>query len=172
MGDATDHRSHDLSYLLVARQTLADTVPEESWTQRIDDSWCHLQPRGHRQRARGREIHLSATTRSAEEVLARAVAVLGRHRTAFRFAKDPQHLRELLSIRRDGSGFITAYPDDHDQFQRLADDLHLATAGLIGPALLPDRPTGRAASCTPLHLTARSCPQRHISRVARSIMPW
>jgi hypothetical protein len=143
MGGAADHRSHDLSYLLVARQTLADTAPDESWTQQIDDFWCHLRPRGHDRRGRGRELHLSATPGSAEDVLVRAVAVLGRHRAAFRFAKDPQRLRELLSIRCDrgaGAGFITAYPDDHDQSRRLAHDLHVATTGLTGSAVRHDRP--------------------------------
>jgi hypothetical protein len=143
MGDAAEHRSHDLNYLLVARQTLADTAPHESWTQQIDDSWCHLQPRGHGRRASGREIHLSATPGSAEDVLTRAVAVLGRHRVAFKFAKDPQHLRALLSTRGDrwtGDGFITAYPDDDDQSRRLAHDLHLATTGLTGSAVEPDQP--------------------------------
>jgi hypothetical protein len=143
MGHVADHRSHDLGYLLLARQALADTVPDESWTQWIDDSWCHLRPRGPGRRWRGREIHLSATPESAEDVLVRAVAVLGRHRTAFRFAKDPQHLRDLLSTRCGrgaGVGFLTAYPDDYDRFQQLADELHLATTGLTGSGRAPDRP--------------------------------
>jgi hypothetical protein len=143
MGDAADRRSHDLSYLLVARQALADTAPDESWTQQIDDFWCHLQPRGHGRRTQGRELHLSATPGSAEDVLARAVAVLGRHRVGFRFAKDPPHLRELLALRGDrevGGGFITAYPDDDGQSRRLAHDLHLATTGLAGSAVEPDQP--------------------------------
>jgi hypothetical protein len=127
---APAHPAHELGYILVARQTLADTVPEESWTQQVDDFWCHLQPPGHAQRVREWELHLSATPCSAEDVLARAVAVLGRHRVAFRFAKDPPHLRELLSTRCDrggGDGFITAYPDDHDGFRRLRHELDLAT---------------------------------------------
>jgi hypothetical protein len=142
MGDTADHLPHDLGYLLVARQALVDAVPDEAWVHRVDDSWCHLQPRGHGRRVRGWEIHLSATPESAPDVLVRAAAVLGRQRTAFRFAKDPLHLRELLAARGGrgaGGWFLTAYPDDRDQVQPLADDLHRATTGLTGPPLPPDR---------------------------------
>jgi hypothetical protein len=132
MDRAADHRSPDVSYLLLARQALADTIPHESWAQRIDDAWCYLQPRGHGPWAQEWKLHLSATPRSAEDVLARAVVVLGRHRAAFRFAKDECHLRELLSGRGTADRFITAYPDDDDHARRLAHDLHVATAELIG----------------------------------------
>ena len=132
----------DVSYILVARQALVDTAPHESWTQLVDDSWCHLRPPGLAQRPRERELHLSATPGSAEDVLARSAVVLALHRVAFTFARDPRRLRELLAIRGDRrvGGFITAYPDGREQFRRLADDLHLATAGLTGPALAPDQP--------------------------------
>jgi hypothetical protein len=125
-----DHPSHDVGYLLVARQALVDTIPHESWPQEIDDFWCYLQPRGHGGRVQEWKLHLPATPRSAEDVLARAVAVFARHRAPFRFAKDPRRLSDLLMIRDDR--FITAYPDDDDQARRLAHDLHLATAELIG----------------------------------------
>src|SRR3954469_9282631 len=95
MSEPVDHRSHDLGYLLVARQALADAAPDDSWTQRIDECWCHLRPRGRERRTWAGEVHVSAAPGAAQDVLARAVAVLARYRVSFRFAKDPQHLREL-----------------------------------------------------------------------------
>jgi hypothetical protein len=132
----------DPAYILVARQALADTAPHESWRQVIDDHRCHLRPPGPVQRSREWELVLSATPESAPDVLARAAVVLALHRVGFSFARDPRRLRELLAIRGDRrvGGFLTAHADGREQLRRLADDLHLATAGLTGPALAPDRP--------------------------------
>ncbi|AXK31905.1 serine/threonine protein kinase [Streptomyces armeniacus] len=119
-----------------------ELVPAEGWRTDIRDMWCVVTPPGTGLRPQGWKIHLSATPRSAERALAAASRVLLRERTAFKFAKDPGRLRQLLSARVDrgtGGKFLTVYPGDDAQFVRLLDALHEATYGLEGPAVLSDR---------------------------------
>ncbi|MFF1798909.1 hypothetical protein ACFVXQ_32650, partial [Kitasatospora sp. NPDC058263] len=52
-------------------------------------------------------------------------------------------MAELVSARADRGGggkFLTVYPVDDEQFRRLAEALHRATAALPGPGILSDRP--------------------------------
>ena len=52
-------------------------------------------------------------------------------------------LSRLVGMRRErsaGGKLITIYPSDDDQFRLLAEELHVATEGLEGPAILSDRP--------------------------------
>ncbi|MGK5732199.1 class IV lanthionine synthetase LanL [Streptomyces sp. URMC 124] len=99
-------------------------------------------PVGHRPRRQGWKIHLSATVDSAPLVLEGAAAVLVARRCAFKFAVSPRVTADLTSVRapREHSGkFLTAYPADDDQTRALAEELHRATFGLAGPAILSDR---------------------------------
>ncbi|MEU0939552.1 class IV lanthionine synthetase LanL [Embleya sp. NPDC005971] len=101
-----------------------------------------VSPPGHVRRRQGWKLHLSCTARSAPDVLERAVRVLLAHGCAFKFAADPRIAAELNGVRaaRALSGkFITAYPADDEQLVLLAAELHAATEGLPGPAILSDR---------------------------------
>ncbi|MET9701215.1 class IV lanthionine synthetase LanL [Streptomyces sp. NPDC006529] len=113
------------------------------WSVTPGEFWCHVVPDGGRvRRAQGWKLHVSATPLAAPLALARAAEVLVARRAAFKFAATPARVAALVSGRfeRGGGGkFITVYPSDDDQFRQLAEELHRATLGLPGPAVLSDR---------------------------------
>lgn len=113
------------------------------WQVTTGDFWCYVRPPAGVSRLQGWKLHLSATPLSAPLVLARAAEVLLRHRCAFKFASTLDRVGEQISRRygRGGGGkFITGYPEgDDDELRELAEELHLATDGLPGPAVLSDR---------------------------------
>ncbi|WP_330333716.1 class IV lanthionine synthetase LanL [Streptomyces sp. NBC_00536] len=113
------------------------------WSVTPGEFWCHVVPAGRPvRRTQGWKLHVSATPLAAPVALARAAEVLVAHRAAFKFAGSPARVAALVSGRfeRGGGGkFITVYPSDDDQFRLLAEELHHATLGLPGPAVLSDR---------------------------------
>ncbi|WP_185909119.1 class IV lanthionine synthetase LanL [Streptomyces sp. WAC01280] len=112
------------------------------WSVEQGEFWCHVVPGEPVGRAQGWKIHVPATPLSAPLVLARAAEVLVTHRAAFKFAGSPARVAALVSGRfaRGGGGkFLTVYPADDDRFRLLAEELHRATEGLPGPAVLSDR---------------------------------
>ncbi|MBL1101057.1 class IV lanthionine synthetase LanL [Streptomyces coffeae] len=119
-----------------------ERVRLHGWRHRPDRIWCYVSPPGVATQVQGWKIHVSATPRSAVQVLTAASRVLLDRRVPFKFACGLRQLRTLLSIRMDrGSGgkFITVYPEGPQQFAELLEALHEATAGLEGPAILSDR---------------------------------
>ncbi|GAA0597753.1 class IV lanthionine synthetase LanL [Streptomyces crystallinus] len=137
----------DLVHAAIARSAperggAAERSAEPDWSVTQGDFWCHVVPAGAARRAQGWKLHVSATPLSAPVTLARSAEVLVAHRAAFKFAGSPARVAALVSGRyeRGGGGkFLTVYPADDDQFRLLAEELHLATAGLPGPAVLSDR---------------------------------
>jgi hypothetical protein len=116
---------------------------QEQWIVQADEIWCLLRPPAHVGRLQGWKLHLSCTSDSAFDVLDAALAVLLPAGCQFKFASTPARVRELTGGRytRSGAGkFVTVYPDDDEQFRRLARELHEATDGLAGPTILSDRP--------------------------------
>lgn len=112
------------------------------WAVEPGEFWCHVVPDGAVRRAQGWKLHVSATPLAAPLALARAAEVLVARRAAFKFAASPARVAALVSGRfaRGGGGkFITVYPADDVQFRLLAEELHQATVGLPGPAVLSDR---------------------------------
>jgi hypothetical protein len=115
----------------------------QQWDITTDDVWCRVRPVGYEPRLQGWKLHVSATVTSAVEVLKRVVDVLAADPCAFKFAGTLDRVRELTGGRfaRGSAGkFVTIYPVDDEQFRRLAAELHQATTGLTGPAILSDRP--------------------------------
>ncbi|AUG76333.1 hypothetical protein CFP65_1435 [Kitasatospora sp. MMS16-BH015] len=113
------------------------------WHVTPGEFWCRVAPAGTLLRGQGWKLHISATPLSAPMVLARVVKVLVVERTAFKFAGTPARLTELVSARHDRAGggkFITVYPEDDEQFRRLAEALDHATGQLPGPGILSARP--------------------------------
>ncbi|MCC3770886.1 serine/threonine protein kinase, partial [Streptomyces sp. UNOC14_S4] len=128
------------SYQAITLRVLGDGF--SGWTLRDGESWCMVTPPGHVRRRQGWKLHLSATPASSPHVLERAAAVLVKHACAFKFAASPRRTAELTSAHapRARSGkFLTAYPDNDDHLRLLAEELHRATRGLAGPAILSDR---------------------------------
>ncbi|MCX5205559.1 class IV lanthionine synthetase LanL [Streptomyces sp. NBC_00237] len=112
------------------------------WSVETGEFWCHVVPEGTPRRRQGWKLHVSATPLAAPLTLSRAADVLVAHRTPFKFAASPARVTALVAGRyaRGGSGkFLTVYPADDQQFRVLAEELHHATLGLPGPAVLSDR---------------------------------
>src|SRR6266536_1010925 len=112
------------------------------WKVWLNGMWCCARPPAHALREQGWKLHLAATRSSATAVLQRSLDVLARHRCAFKFAHSLEQVSLLTSRQypRAGAGkFLTVYPDDDQQLVRLAEELHQATEGLSGPAILSDR---------------------------------
>ena len=114
----------------------------DDWSMEPGEYWTQVRPGTARPRGQGWKLHLSATPLSAPTVLARAADVLIDARVLFKFAGTPGRVAELINGRVDrGSGgkFLTAYPDDDEQFRAVAEALHHATRLLPGPGILSDR---------------------------------
>ncbi|SEB71675.1 class IV lanthionine synthetase LanL [Streptomyces sp. TLI_105] len=133
----------DLVRAVIARHAPEPTGPARAdWSVEPGEFWCHVVPGGAVGRAQGWKLHVPATPLSAPLVLTRSAEVLVAHRAAFKFAGSPAGVAALVSGRfaRGGSGkFLTVYPADDEQLRRLAEELHRATEGLPGPAVLSDR---------------------------------
>ncbi|MFF5125760.1 class IV lanthionine synthetase LanL [Streptomyces syringium] len=130
-----------VSYQAITLRVLGESSTT-GWTLRDGETWCMVTPPRHVPRQQGWKLHLSATPASAARVLESATRVLVAHACAFKFAVSPRVTAELTSVRapRAQSGkFLTVYPLDDDQLRVLAGELHEATAGLAGPAILSDR---------------------------------
>ncbi|MDH6138983.1 serine/threonine protein kinase [Kitasatospora sp. GP30] len=130
------------SYRTIAERAVREVAPAAEWRVQEDETWCMVSPPRHVCRDQGWKLHLSATPRVACRLLAAAARVLVAHHCAFKFAVTPQVAAELNSVwavRGQSGKFITAYPADDDQLRLLAEQLHRATAGLDGPAILSDR---------------------------------
>ncbi|MFJ9855594.1 class IV lanthionine synthetase LanL [Streptomyces sp. NPDC101150] len=128
------------SYRSIALRGLG--VVGADWTLRDGETWCMVTPPRRVHREQGWKLHLSATLRSAPQVLENAAGVLSVRGCAFKFAVSPRVTVELTSARaaRAQSGkFLTVYPDSDDQLPTLAEELHERTLGLAGPAILSDR---------------------------------
>jgi serine/threonine protein kinase len=120
----------------------------DRWEVPSGGFWCCVTRKDYVGRSQGWKLHLSATVSSAETVLARALPVLLKGNSAFKFASRLDHVAQLndRNTPRGHSGkFITVYPESDEVAVRLAEALHQATAGLPGPRILSDRPYAPAS---------------------------
>lgn len=136
--------SVDDSVLLdVLESRLRAAGVSDLWQVTTGGFWCAVVPHGPPPRPQGWKLHLSATPASAQAVLTRSLPTLLDGRCAFKFAATIEHV-ELLNGRHTSRGhsgkFITIYPDSDADAVRLAEELHQATATLVGPRILSDRP--------------------------------
>jgi hypothetical protein len=100
--------------------------------------WVGARVRGVRIPRAGWKLHVSATVRSAPEVLRRALPVVVAERVAFKVVVSSSALAAL----NEGEGgvgqsgkFLTVYPVDDEQAVRVASALEAATRGLAGPRI-------------------------------------
>ncbi|MFE0648480.1 class IV lanthionine synthetase LanL [Streptomyces sp. NPDC059534] len=127
----------------ILRHALRATGTEARWTVDADEMWCRLALQSGTRREQGWKLHVSATAASAPTVLTRALAVLLREGSGFKFARSLEQVSALNSraTPRGSSGkFITVYPRSDAEAAGLARELHQATAGLAGPRILSDQP--------------------------------
>ncbi|MFJ7956264.1 class IV lanthionine synthetase LanL [Streptomyces sp. NPDC096319] len=125
------------------RQALHTTGTGARWAVEADEMWCRVAPLGGTRRDQGWKLHLSATIASAPTVLTKALDVLLRERSGFKFARSLEQVSALNSraTPRGSSGkFLTVYPRSDAEAAALAQELHGATAGLAGPRILSDQP--------------------------------
>ncbi|MFF7443498.1 class IV lanthionine synthetase LanL [Streptomyces sp. NPDC008122] len=138
----TSHTTEvDLEDLL--RQALHSMGTDARWTVEADETWCRVAPVAGTRRTQGWKLHVSATSASAPAVLTRALRVLLREQSGFKFARSLEQVGALNSraTPRGSSGkFITVYPRSDAEAAGLAQELHAATAGLAGPRILSDQP--------------------------------
>lgn len=124
-------------------QALRNTRTAARWTAATDETWCRVAARSGTGRDQGWKLHLSATAATAPTVLAKALDVLLRDESPFKFARSLDQVNALnsRSTPRGSSGkFLTVYPRSDDDAVRLARELHAVTAGLAGPRILSDQP--------------------------------
>ncbi|WP_435972016.1 class IV lanthionine synthetase LanL [Streptomyces sp. Qhu_M48] len=127
----------------VLRKALRTTGESARWTADSDEMWCRLTPGSGTRREQGWKLHLSATAASAPAVLEKALDVLLREESAFKFARSLDQVSALNSraTPRGSSGkFVTVYPRSDAEAALLAQELHRVTAGMAGPRILSDQP--------------------------------
>ncbi|MFF0216040.1 class IV lanthionine synthetase LanL [Streptomyces vinaceus] len=138
----TSHATEfDLQDLL--RRALDATSGGAHWTSLVDETWCRLTPPAAKHRTQGWKLHVSATSASAPTVLAKALDVLLREESAFKFTRYLSKVSALNSRatpRGSAGKFITVYPNSDADAVRMASELHRATQGLAGPRILSDHP--------------------------------
>ncbi|HSF49680.1 MAG TPA: lanthionine synthetase LanC family protein, partial [Nitrososphaeraceae archaeon] len=96
----------------------------------------------------GFKIHISASTRSAIDIIKKSIPILYNEKITF---KIPSNLKELSNLNNGVGGnhqigkFLTVYPYDNDQLVKVALDLDHATFGLEGPSIYLERSIRRGS---------------------------
>ncbi|MEU9294452.1 class III lanthionine synthetase LanKC [Streptomyces sp. NPDC048266] len=139
----------------------AATLPvPEGWTSHRTGDWLALRPLDHTLPSQGWKIHVSAGLDNAEAVLSTVRAYCLEQDVAFKFVPSRYllHQRNAKYADRSASGkFITVYPADDRQCERVATDLAGLLDGESGPYILSDLRWGRG----PVHLRYGSFTLRH-----------
>ncbi|APE25199.1 MULTISPECIES: class III lanthionine synthetase LanKC [Streptomyces] len=139
----------------------AATLPvPEGWTSHRRGDWLALRPLDLSLPSQGWKIHVSACLDNAEAILATVRAYCLEHGVAFKFVPSRYllHQRNAKYADRSASGkFITVYPADDEQCERVATDLAELLEGRPGPYILSDLRWGRG----PVHLRYGSFTLRH-----------
>ncbi|WP_328296559.1 class III lanthionine synthetase LanKC [Streptomyces sp. NBC_00435] len=130
------------------------------WRSHRSGDWLALRPVGAELPSQGWKIHVSATLDNAESLLATVYEYCVARHIAFKFVPSRYllHLRNAKYADRAASGkFITVYPADERQCERIARDLDTALAGAAGPYILSDL----RWAAGPVHLRYGSFTLRH-----------
>jgi tRNA A-37 threonylcarbamoyl transferase component Bud32 len=144
-----------------ARYAAASLPVPAGWQQNESGDWLALRPVDADLPDQGWKIHVSACLDNAESVLERVHRHCVADGTAFKFVPSRYllHQRNAKYADRAGSGkFITVYPADEAQFERLVGELADLLAGEPGPHILSDLRIGDG----PVHVryggfTRRNC---------------
>ncbi|MXM66188.1 lantipeptide synthetase [Streptomyces sp. HUCO-GS316] len=144
-----------------SRYAAASLPVPAGWQQNESGDWLALRPVVADLPDQGWKIHVTAGLGNAESVLERVRHYCIAHGTAFKFVPSRYllHQRNAKYADRAGSGkFITVYPADEADFERIAGELSELLAGEPGPHILSDLRLGDG----PVHVryggfTRRNC---------------
>ncbi|WP_116247496.1 class III lanthionine synthetase LanKC [Nocardiopsis sp. FIRDI 009] len=115
-------------------------VPE-GWVTAVRGPWFNFLRKDSALRDQGWKVHVSANRESAQKVLDITSEYCFAHGIPFKFLVGESALisRNLKYADRGGSGkFITVYPADDTQLQRILEDLEGPLSGLGGAYILSD----------------------------------
>lgn len=135
---AGDVSPSNASLSLVLQLLLAGS----GWSVSVDEAWAHAQPPVRSARTQGWKLHVSATVRSATQVLTTCAPILIGVDCQFKVARDLTHVEWLTHAncpRGNAGKVLTVYPADDEQAVALAHRLDVATRDLEGPRVLSDR---------------------------------
>ncbi|AKZ59383.1 Serine/threonine protein kinase [Streptomyces ambofaciens ATCC 23877] len=144
-----------------SRYAAASRPVPEGWQRNESGDWLALRPVDAVLPDQGWKIHVAACLDNAESVLDRVWRHCVERGTAFKFVPSRYllHQRNAKYADRAGSGkFITVYPADEADFERLVDELSGLLSGEPGPHILSDLRIGAG----PVHVryggfTRRNC---------------
>jgi tRNA A-37 threonylcarbamoyl transferase component Bud32 len=120
---------------------IARREPPAGWRSARTDDWLMFAPEGLRLPSQGWKIHASACLDNAERIVETIWEYCVRERVAFKFIRSRQllFLRNMKYASRGYSGkFVTIFPVDEEQFERILDELGPALAGHESPYILSD----------------------------------
>ncbi|MFE6671784.1 class III lanthionine synthetase LanKC [Streptomyces tendae] len=155
------HRTADRTGAARSRYAAASSPVPQGWQRHESGDWLALRPADADLPAQGWKIHVSACLDNAEPVLDRVWRHCVDGGTAFKFVPSRYllHQRNAKYADRAGSGkFVTVYPADEAEFERLVGELSELLAGEPGPHILSDLRIGAG----PVHVryggfTRRDC---------------
>ena len=125
-----------------AERHLAASGRAADWTIKVAPPWVQLESSKARLPGQGWKLHVSATPRSAPQILEAIVPLLYQESCWFKFAASKallMRLNEAHAPRGSSGKFITIYAEDDAGVLRLAEACDRATHGLCGPRILSDR---------------------------------
>lgn len=111
------------------------------WRQVESNGWLHVMPLDSTLPDQGWKIHCSATKENAQEILQAVSAYCFSRRIHFKFLPSATDLfrSNVKYAPRGGSGkFITIYPVDSKDTERILHDLDREIGGYEGPYILSD----------------------------------
>ncbi|WP_217145698.1 class III lanthionine synthetase LanKC [Streptomyces sp. AC627_RSS907] len=155
------HRAAPGTRAASSRYAAACLPVPAGWQRAESGDWLALRPSAVELPPQGWKIHVSACLDNAESVLERVRTHCIERGVAFKFVPSRYllHQRNAKYADRAGSGkFITVYPADEEQLERLAGELAALLAGEPGPHILSDLRLGDS----PVHVryggfTRRNC---------------
>jgi hypothetical protein len=138
-----DPEFYDAATLTVEDEPFAIARRETpgGWRAHRMEDWLVYMPEGLRLPSQGWKIHASACLDNAEQILETIWEYCIRERIAFKFIRSRQllFLRNMKYAARDYSGkFVTIFPIDEQQFERILDDLAPALDGHESPYIPSD----------------------------------
>jgi tRNA A-37 threonylcarbamoyl transferase component Bud32 len=125
----------DQPFAIVARE------PPGGWRRKRTDDWLMYAPEGVVLPLQGWKIHASACLDNAEAIAEIVWEYCIRERIAFKFlpSRELLFLRNMKYASRGFSGkFVTIFPADERELERILTELDSALAGNAGPYILSD----------------------------------